>query len=116
MSAPTTMRRTGFHTLTVADVQKLCDDAVAVTFEVPAELAEEYRFLPGQSLTLRRQIDGRDERRSYSICAAAGERPRVGVREVPGGLFSSWLVHEVRAGDEIEVGRASCRERVFITV
>jgi ring-1,2-phenylacetyl-CoA epoxidase subunit PaaE len=59
--------------------------------------------LPGQSLTLRREIDGRDERRSYSICAAAGERPRVGVREVPGGLFSSWLVHDVRAGDEIEV-------------
>jgi ring-1,2-phenylacetyl-CoA epoxidase subunit PaaE len=103
VSAPTTTRRTGFRTLTVADVQKLCDDAVAVTFDVPAELAEEYRFLPGQSLTLRRQIDGRDERRSYSICAAAGERPRVGVREVPGGLFSSWLVHEVRAGEEIEV-------------
>jgi ring-1,2-phenylacetyl-CoA epoxidase subunit PaaE len=103
VSAPTTTRRTGFRTLTVADVQKLCDDAVAVTFDVPAEHAEEFRFLPGQSLTLRREVDGRDERRSYSICAAAGERPRVGVREVPGGLFSSWLVRDVRAGDEIEV-------------
>jgi ring-1,2-phenylacetyl-CoA epoxidase subunit PaaE len=47
--------------------------------------------------------DGREERRDYSICAPAGEPLRIGVREVPGGLFSSWLVHEVRAGEEIEV-------------
>jgi ring-1,2-phenylacetyl-CoA epoxidase subunit PaaE len=103
VSAPTTTRRTGFHTLTVADVQKLCDDAVAVTFDVPDKLAEEFAFLPGQSLTLRKTVDGREERRSYSICAAAGERPRVGVREVPGGLFSRWLVHDVRAGDQVDV-------------
>jgi ring-1,2-phenylacetyl-CoA epoxidase subunit PaaE len=103
VSAPTLRRRTGFHTLTVAAVESLCDDAVAVTFDVPPELADEFRFLPGQSLTLKRTVEGRDERRSYSICAAAGDRPRVGVREVPGGLFSSWLVHDVRPGDEIEV-------------
>jgi ring-1,2-phenylacetyl-CoA epoxidase subunit PaaE len=49
-------------------------------------------------------VDGdRDERRSYSICAPTGAAPRVGVREVPGGFFSSWLVHSVRPGDEIEV-------------
>ncbi|MFD9890605.1 1,2-phenylacetyl-CoA epoxidase subunit PaaE [Amycolatopsis sp. NPDC059027] len=99
----TVSRRTAFHTLLVAGVERLCADAVAVTFDVPPELAAEFDFRPGQSLTLRRTVDGRDERRSYSICAAAGERPRVGVREVPGGLFSSWLVHDVRPGDEIEV-------------
>ncbi|WP_340685080.1 1,2-phenylacetyl-CoA epoxidase subunit PaaE [Amycolatopsis coloradensis] len=98
-----TLRRTGFHTLKVSDVQRLCDDAVAVTFEVPEDLADTFRFKPGQSLTLRREIDGRDERRSYSICAPAGAAPRVGVREVPGGLFSSWLVRDVKPGDEIEV-------------
>src|SRR3954454_3950958 len=32
-----------------------------------------------------------------------GAAPRVGVREVPGGFFSAYLVHEVRPGDEIEV-------------
>ncbi|NEK84957.1 phenylacetate-CoA oxygenase/reductase subunit PaaK [Blastococcus saxobsidens] len=96
-------RRPVFHRLAVADVQQLTDDAVAVTFAVPPELAEDYRFRPGQALTLRRVDGGRDERRSYSICAPAGAPPRVGVREVPGGFFSSWLVHEVRPGDEIEV-------------
>ncbi|HEX3792232.1 MAG TPA: 1,2-phenylacetyl-CoA epoxidase subunit PaaE [Pseudonocardiaceae bacterium] len=104
MSAPTsTRRRTGWHSLTVAEVSRLCDDAVAVTFDVPAELAEEFRFRPGQSLTLRRVVDGVEQRRSYSICAPAGARPRIGVREVPGGLFSSWLVREARPGDRIEV-------------
>ena len=96
-------RRTGFHSLRVADVERLCDDAVAVTFDVPPSLAETFAFAPGQSLTLRRSVDGRDERRSYSICAPAGSRPRVGVRLVPDGVFSSWLVNEVRAGDEVEV-------------
>jgi ring-1,2-phenylacetyl-CoA epoxidase subunit PaaE len=96
-------RRTDFHTLTVADVTPLCDDAVAVTFDVPPELAADYDFRPGQSLTLRRTVDGRDERRSYSICAPAGAKPRIGVREVPDGLFSRWLVHDVRPGDAIEV-------------
>jgi ring-1,2-phenylacetyl-CoA epoxidase subunit PaaE len=96
-------RRTEFHRLRVRTVERLCDDAVAVTFEVPGELAQEYVFLPGQSLTVRRSIEGREERRSYSICAAAGERPRIGVREVPGGLFSTWLVREVRPGDVMDV-------------
>ncbi|WP_199431433.1 1,2-phenylacetyl-CoA epoxidase subunit PaaE [Qaidamihabitans albus] len=105
MSAPAKPRlRTSFHPLTVAEVTRLCDDAVAVSFDVPPELAAEYDFRPGQSLTLRRTIDGREERRSYSICAPAGAKPRIGVREVPDGLFSTWLVREVRPGDEIEVG------------
>ena len=88
-----------FHTLTVADVEELTDDAVAVTFEVPDDLAGEFAFVPGQSLTLRRTVDGREERRQYSICAPAGGRPRVGVREIPDGLFSRWLVRDVRPGD-----------------
>jgi len=92
-----------FHPLRVAAVERLCADAVAVTFDVPGELAQRYAFKPGQALTVRRTAGGSDERRTYSICAPAGGRPRIGVREVPGGVVSSWLVHEVRPGDEIEV-------------
>ncbi|MFE9622589.1 1,2-phenylacetyl-CoA epoxidase subunit PaaE [Streptomyces sp. NPDC006527] len=100
---PRVRRRPAFHALRVAAVQPLCADAVAVAFDIPAELAEEFAFAPGQSLTLRREIDGRDERRSYSICSPAGSAPRIGVRVVPGGLFSSWLVNDVRPGDTVEV-------------
>jgi len=100
--APLPVRAT-FHPLTVAAVDVLCADAVAVTFDVPAALAEAYAFRPGQSLTLRRMIDGREHRRSYSICAPTGSPPRIGVREVPRGAFSAWLLREVSVGDRIEV-------------
>jgi ring-1,2-phenylacetyl-CoA epoxidase subunit PaaE len=100
---PAARRRPGFSGLRVTRVDRLTDDAAAVTFEVPPELAADYAFRAGQSLTLRRAEDGRDERRDYSICAPAGAPLRIGVREVPGGLFSTWLVHDVRPGDEIEV-------------
>ena len=101
---PPSRLRGEFFALPVAEVTPLCADAVAVTFDVPAALAGRYAFRAGQSLTLRRRLDGRDERRSYSICAPEGARPRIGVREVPGWLFSAWLVHGVRPGDEIDVG------------
>ncbi len=90
--------RSKFYRLTVARVDSLTDDSAAVTFEVPAPLAETFTFAPGQSLTIRRG----DERRSYSICAVRGRAPRIGVREVAGGAVSGWLVHEVTAGDVIE--------------
>jgi ring-1,2-phenylacetyl-CoA epoxidase subunit PaaE len=95
--------RRQFHELTVARTDTLCADAVAITFDVPADLADSYRFRPGQSLTLRRWVDGKDERRSYSICAPVGQPLRIGVREVPGGALSSWLVRDVRPGDRVEV-------------
>jgi len=91
--------RTEFHRLMVARVDPLTEDSAAVTFDVPPGLAERFAFAPGQSLTVRRGT----ERRSYSICAARGRAPRIGVREVAGGAVSGWLVREVRAGDVIEV-------------
>ncbi|MFI6712680.1 1,2-phenylacetyl-CoA epoxidase subunit PaaE [Nonomuraea sp. NPDC050478] len=101
--APAPSRAAVFHPLTVSAVDRLCEDATAITFAVPDELRAAYAFRAGQSLTLRRVIDGHEHRRSYSICAPAGAAPRIGVREIPGGLFSSWLVREVRPGTAIEV-------------
>ncbi|HVW43358.1 MAG TPA: phenylacetic acid degradation protein, partial [Amycolatopsis sp.] len=63
MSTRSRLRTGNFHRLTVAAVSRLCDDAVAVTFDVPPELADTYAFRAGQSLTLRRTIGGREERR-----------------------------------------------------
>jgi ring-1,2-phenylacetyl-CoA epoxidase subunit PaaE len=100
-----------FHPLTVAAVDRICADAVAVTFAVPPPLLPAYAFGAGQSLTLRRLVDGVEHRRSYSICAPTGSAPRIGVREIPGGLFSSWLVHDVRPGMSIDVGTPTGRWR-----
>jgi ring-1,2-phenylacetyl-CoA epoxidase subunit PaaE len=90
--------RAVFHPLVVKDVEPLTDDSAAITFTVPDDLAEEFAFAAGQSLTIRRG----DERRSYSICAPVGAPPRIGVREVAGGAVSGWLTHEVKAGDIVE--------------
>jgi len=95
--------RAAFHRLQVAAVEALTDDSAAVTFSVPDELRDDFDFRAGQSLTLRRVVDGTEHRRSYSICAPAGSRPRVGVRAIPDGLFSSWLVRDIRVGDSVEV-------------
>jgi ring-1,2-phenylacetyl-CoA epoxidase subunit PaaE len=92
-----------FHPLRVQAVRADTDDAMVVSFDVPAALADTFRFQPGQYLTLRHVHDGQDLRRSYSICAAAGEGLRVGVRRVPGGAFSTWLHQALKAGDTIEV-------------
>ena len=88
-----------FYPLTVAAVDPLTDDAAAITFDVPDGMAETFAFKPGQSLTVQRGA----ERRSYSICVPPGRAPRIGVREVPGGLISGWLVRGVRPGDVVDV-------------
>ncbi|MBC2934002.1 phenylacetate-CoA oxygenase/reductase subunit PaaK [Nocardioides sp. zg-1228] len=98
---------TAFHELTVSRVEPLTDDSAAVTFEVPDDLRDVFAFEPGESLTLRRVVDGVEHRRSYSICAPAGAAPRIGVREIPGGMFSSWLIREVGPGERIEVAAPS---------
>lgn len=95
--------RSSFYPLTVKSVEHLTEDSAAVTFDVPEEYSELFDFAAGQSLTLRRTVDGVEHRRSYSICAPAGANPRIGVREIPDGLFSTWLVRDVRPGETIEV-------------
>ncbi|MFF9218262.1 1,2-phenylacetyl-CoA epoxidase subunit PaaE [Streptomyces viridosporus] len=97
-----------FHRLRVAAVDRLTDDSVALTLAVPPDLREEYRYVPGQHLALRRTVDGVDLRRTYSICSPApdGEGPdtlRVGVRLVEGGAFSTYALKEIGVGDELEV-------------
>ena len=92
-----------FHPLTVRAVTPDTDEAMVVSFAVPPELADTFRFTPGQYLTLRHQVDGQDLRRSYSICAGADDGElRVGVRRVDGGVFSTWVNRALKAGDVIE--------------
>jgi ring-1,2-phenylacetyl-CoA epoxidase subunit PaaE len=97
-------RHAVFHALTVASVERLTDDAVAITFDVPDELREDYRFVQGQHLTVRFQVDGQELRRNYSICAPVSSgRLRVAVKRLSGGAFSTYANDELAAGDQLEV-------------
>ncbi len=92
-----------FHPIPVAEVREETDDSVSVTFDVPAELAEAFRWVPGQHVVLRAEIGEEDVRRSYSIAAPLGGPLRVGIKRIDGGLFSSWATERLRAGDVVEV-------------
>ncbi len=93
-----------FHPLRVKSVRPETDEAVVVSFDVPAELAEQFRFTQGQHLTLKETIAGSEQRRSYSICAGPSDGElRVGIRKVPGGVFSTWLNESLKAGDTLQV-------------
>jgi ring-1,2-phenylacetyl-CoA epoxidase subunit PaaE len=104
--APASPRRQHavFHRLRVAAVDRVTDEAVAVTFEVPDALREEYRFAPGQHLTVRTQVDGAEVRRNYSICAPATSGTlRVAVKRLEDGVFSGYALERLRPGDTLEV-------------
>ena len=97
-------RRAAFHPLRVAAVDRLTDDAVAVTFDVPPALRDDYRFTAGQHVNVRTTIDGAEIRRSYSICApATGQRLRVAVKRLDGGAFSAYAHDLLRTGDTVDV-------------
>jgi ring-1,2-phenylacetyl-CoA epoxidase subunit PaaE len=93
-----------FHPLRVKSVEADTDEALVVSFDVPVALRDDFRFEPGQYLTLRKDVDGVDLRRSYSICSGADDAAlRVGIRHVPGGVFSGWAQTRLKAGDSIDV-------------
>ena len=97
-------RHAEFHSLRVSEIELLTDDAVAISFDVPPELAEAYDFEAGQHLAIRSPVVGDDVRRNYSICAPAGAGLlRVAVKRLSGGAFSRFVAGTLRVGDELEV-------------
>ncbi|MBV7378072.1 2Fe-2S iron-sulfur cluster-binding protein [Maritimibacter dapengensis] len=90
-----------FHDLEVTDIKKTIRDAVVVTLK-PADDAA-FRFTQGQYLTFRRDFDGEELRRSYSICAGCDEGVlQVGIKRVDGGAFSTFANEELKIGDRLE--------------
>lgn len=103
-SAGGAQRHAVFHSLRVAEIDRLTDDSVAITFDVPARLRPAYRFTQGQHVTIRCDLGGSGVRRNYSICSPAySGRLRIGVKQLPGGAFSSYAAERLRPGDRLDV-------------
>lgn len=93
-----------FHPLKIKDVVRETKDAVSISFDVPDELKDAYRFTQGQHLTLKEELEGEEVRRSYSICSAAGEPDlRIAVKKIAGGKFSCHANENYKPGAVIEV-------------
>jgi ring-1,2-phenylacetyl-CoA epoxidase subunit PaaE len=94
-----------FHTLKVKEVKRETADAVSVSFDVPASLKNDYKYLQGQYLTLKFRINGEELRRSYSICSSPldEQEMRVAIKKVANGKVSSYINDQLKAGQEIEV-------------
>jgi ring-1,2-phenylacetyl-CoA epoxidase subunit PaaE len=102
---PAARRHSVFHPLRVASIERLTDDAVAITFDVPPELREQFRFQAGQHVSIRSPVTGDEVRRNYSICAPAtgDQRLRIGVKRIPHGVFSSYVAERLRPGDVLDI-------------
>lgn len=93
-----------FHTLKITDVRRETEDCVSLAFAVPETLAKDFIFTQGQHLTLRKQLNEEDVRRTYSICTGPDDGElRVAVKKVPGGKFSTFANEALRTGDTLEV-------------
>lgn len=93
-----------FYHLTVTDVRPETSDCVSVALAVPADLAEKFKFLPGQYLTFRHTIDNEEVRRSYSICSGINDGElRVAIKKVEQGKFSGFANTVLKKGDVLDV-------------
>ncbi|HNF72761.1 MAG TPA: FAD-binding oxidoreductase, partial [Chitinophagaceae bacterium] len=93
-----------FHTLKIADIRRETPDCVSIAFEIPDALKEVFRYQAGQYITLKTILNGEEVRRSYSICSSPQEPDfRVAIKEVPGGLFSTYANRTLKKGESLEV-------------
>lgn len=93
-----------FHSIRVADVYRETKDCSVITFEIPADLRQEFAFRHGQHLTFKKEIGGQEVRRSYSLCTTPSSNVwRVAVKRINDGLFSSFVHENLKAGDTLEV-------------
>jgi ring-1,2-phenylacetyl-CoA epoxidase subunit PaaE len=93
-----------FHALRVAEITPETDEAMSIRFEVPAGLADAFRFKAGQHLTLKADIGGEEVRRNYSLCVAPDEGEiKVTVKRIAGGLFSNWVAESLKPGHMLDV-------------
>ena len=89
-----------FFPLLVTDIHHTIRDAVVLTLE--PESPADFTFVQGQYLTFKRDFDGTELRRNYSICAGLDDgKIQVGIKRVGGGAFSTFANTELQVGDTL---------------
>tara|TARA_Y100001968_G_C19394706_1_gene737591 strand:- start:416 stop:1468 length:1053 start_codon:yes stop_codon:yes gene_type:complete len=92
------------YPLPVSNIKRLTEDAVVVSFDIPDELKEEFKFKAGQYITFIIDINGEQVRRAYSLCSSPDEdKMSVGVKRIPNGKMSTYLNRELKEGEVVQV-------------
>lgn len=84
----------------ISNVRQLSESTIALS--IKGESLSQLAFLPGQYVNL--QVPGSDETRAYSFSSLQkdGEVSFL-IRNVPGGLMSSFLTNLAKAGDSVNL-------------
>jgi 3-ketosteroid 9alpha-monooxygenase subunit B len=94
------------HTLSVREVIDETPQARSIVLDVPESEQAAFRYVSGQFLTLRLPV-GPDTwcARCYSISSspATGERLKITVKRIQGGVGSNWICDRVSVGDSIDL-------------
>ncbi|MFA8436750.1 MAG: 2Fe-2S iron-sulfur cluster-binding protein [Marinifilaceae bacterium] len=94
-----------FYTLKIVGIEKPIKKATTLCLEIPEELKNEFDFLPGQHLNFRFIIDGKEERRQYSLHNSPYEKGeyQVTVKIHHQGVVSNYIAGQLEVGDTVEV-------------
>jgi ring-1,2-phenylacetyl-CoA epoxidase subunit PaaE len=93
-----------FHPIRINNIVKETEDCITVSFDIPVELKEQFKFVQGQNITLKTIIEGEEIRRSYSICSSPFENKlTVAIKKVNGGKFSSFANEHLQQNSVIDV-------------
>lgn len=93
-----------FHPLTIKHIKSLTPSSVAITFSIPKELLQTFDFLPGQYITIKKEIKGKELRRAYSISSSPkSDCITIGVKKVDKGGFSDYAHTKLAVGDVLEI-------------
>ena len=93
-----------FHQLTIKDIRKETSTCVSISFHIPTAINEEFAYKAGQYITLKTKINDEEIRRSYSLCSSPLENDfRIAVKQVDGGLFSSFANNNLKIGDSLDI-------------
>ncbi len=93
-----------FYSLNVQSIKKLTPSSVAISFDIPKDLAQTFAFEAGQYITIKKEIKGKELRRAYSISSSPkSNRITIGVKKVDRGGFSDYAHSKLAVGDTLEV-------------
>lgn len=93
------------YPLKVQEIKKETKDSVVLSFDVPQNLIDVFKYKPGQYLTLQFNLNGQQVRRSYSLCSAPSvdKGLTIAVKRVKDGVVSNHINDTIKAGDVVDV-------------